>query len=226
MGGINRIIYFFHQQHLHHIVKKKAFVARSATINGTEFEGNNAVKENSVVVDSYLGRGTYINTESFISNTKIGRFSCISDHVCVVLGQHPIEKFVSVHPSFYYDTTLQIGYTFHKGTPLFQYNKYPEGSNIFQVIIGNDVWVGSHVLIHGGIKIGDGAVIASGAVVTKDVEPYTVVGGVPARLIKHRFTESQSAKLLELKWWDKPFKEIVDNYQSYLDIEHFLESNE
>lgn len=71
-----------------------------------------------------------------------------------------------------------------------------------EVIIGNDVWIGAGVFIKGGIKIGDGAVIAAHAVVTKDVPPYAIVGGVPAKILKYRFTDDVIRKLLDLKWWD------------------------
>ncbi len=90
------------------------------------------------------------------------------------------------------------------------------------MIIGNDVWIGSHALIMGGIRIGDGAVIASGAVVTKDVEPYSVVGGVLAKLIKMRFTEEQRTSLLRIKWWNKSPIEIENSYRSFVDVNSFI----
>lgn len=70
--------------------------------------------------------------------------------------------------------------------------------------LGNDVWVGSHVLVNGGVHIGDGACVAAGAVVVKDVPSYAIVGGVPAKIIRYRFSEDVVTKLLELKWWDMP----------------------
>ena len=81
-----------------------------------------------------------------------------------------------------------------------------------ETIIGNDVWIGHGVLIKQGVKIGDGSIIGMGAVVTKDVEPYSIVGGVPAHLIKYRFEKSIIKHLLELKWWDceeKLLKEVA-----------------
>mgnify|MGYP000567995317 FL=1 len=76
------------------------------------------------------------------------------------------------------------------------------------IIIGNDVWIGYEALIMAGVSIGDGAVIGSRAVVTKDVPPYTIVGQVPARVIRKRFSEEVIAALLEMKWWDWPEDQI------------------
>lgn len=70
------------------------------------------------------------------------------------------------------------------------------------ITIGNDVWIGGRAIISRGVTIGDGAIIASGSIVTKDVEPYSIVGGVPAKVIRYRFTDQQIEKLEELQWWD------------------------
>lgn len=78
-------------------------------------------------------------------------------------------------------------------------------------VVGNDVWIGAEAVIMPGVKIGDGAVISTRAVVTKDVPPYTIVGGVPAKIIKPRFSEEEIVKLLEMKWWNWPEEKIIEN---------------
>lgn len=91
-------------------------------------------------------------------------------------------------------------------------------------VIGNDVWIGNNVCIKQGITIGDGAIIATGAVVTKNVLPYTIYGGVPAKLIKKRFTDEQIEELLKIKWWDWNIEKIklatinndFDNIDSFI----------
>ena len=79
------------------------------------------------------------------------------------------------------------------------------------MIIGNDVWIGDRATILSGVRIGDGAVIGAGSVVTKDVEPYSIVAGNPARPKRTRFDEETIKKLLEIKWWDWPVEKINDN---------------
>ncbi|SCJ53889.1 Streptogramin A acetyltransferase [uncultured Eubacterium sp.] len=79
------------------------------------------------------------------------------------------------------------------------------------IIIGNDVWIGYEAVIMAGVTIGDGAIVGTRAVVTKDVPPYTIVGGVPARPIKKRFSEETIEKLLELQWWDWPPEKLAEN---------------
>ena len=79
------------------------------------------------------------------------------------------------------------------------------------IIIGNDVWIGYEAIIMSGVKIGDGAIIATGAVVTKDVPPYTIVGGIPAKPIRRRFDEKTIEKLRKSHWWDWSKEKIKNN---------------
>ncbi|SCY09140.1 Acetyltransferase (isoleucine patch superfamily) [Lachnospiraceae bacterium XBB2008] len=94
------------------------------------------------------------------------------------------------------------------------------------IIIGNDVWIGGNAIILPGINIGDGAIVAAGAVVTKDVEPYSIVGGVPAKVIKYRFDSETITALLKIKWWDWPLDKIIDNIELFYDPKHFIKEIE
>lgn len=202
--------------------RQLAKISLQSIVISTFFEGRNSIAKGVYMFNCKLGYASYISNDSIFQNTKIGRFCCIADHVHVCLGNHPV-GFVTMHPSFYYDTTSQIGYTFHQGKPLFcNIYKYPANEKDFQIVIGNDVWIGSHALIMGGVTIGDGAVVAAGAVVTKNVEPYSIVAGVPARVIKKRFSSDLIKILMDLKWWERPFEEIESHYNEYLDINEFI----
>lgn len=90
------------------------------------------------------------------------------------------------------------------------------------VEIGNDVWIGANVIILPGVKIGNGAIIAAGAVVSKDVPAYSIVGGVPAKIIKYRFEKNEIESLERICWWDWPIKKIRDNLELFINIEEFI----
>ncbi len=131
---------------------------------------------------------------------KIGNFCSISWNVTVYLGgNHRIDR-IALYP---FDP--------HDG-------RWPEAAEIGEalttrgdVTIGNDVWIGSDSIILSGVTIGDGAVIGAGSVVTRDVEPYAMVAGNPAEVIRKRFSDEQIARLLEIKWWDWPEEKIRRN---------------
>lgn len=189
----------------------------------TFFEGNNKVARSSIVMFSCIGYGTYMGNNCNLVNTKIGRYCSIADHVKVCLGTHPID-YVSTFPSFYYDTTSQIGFTFHIGAPLYKkIYKFPEGESEYQITIGNDVWIGSHTILLGGITIGNGAIVAAGSVVVKDVPPYSIVGGNPAKVIKMRFSEDVIDALEKIEWWNFSPVKIKENYKKFLDVYGFIQ---
>ena len=91
-----------------------------------------------------------------------------------------------------------------------------------QCVIGNDVWIGWHAIITPGVSIGDGAIIAAGAVVTHDVPPYAIVGGIPAKVIRKRFSDDMIEKLLKIKWWDWSDEKIMENYAYFYQPEKFV----
>ena len=150
------------------------------------------------IVGSSMDRYSYCGHECQIVNCEIGSFCSISDHVFIGGAEHPLD-WVSTSPVFQN--------TKHSG-PAKRFAKFdlPKSK---KTVVGNDVWIGHGAIIKAGVKIGDGAAVAAGAVVTKDVPPYAVVGGVPAKVIKNRFTEEVIARLEEIQWWDFPDEEIA-----------------
>ena len=181
------------------------------------FEGQNNVWDNATF-SGYMGYGSYIGHSSIISG-KIGRFSSIAYDVKTIFGNHPTSKFVSTHPAFF-STAKQTGFTYVSEN-LFNETSYADDEG-HKIVIGNDVWIGAGALLLAGVRIGDGAIVAAGAVVTKDVEPYTIVGGVPAKVIKKRFTDEQIEFLTAFKWWEKDIDWIKENCEKFQDIETFI----
>jgi len=168
--------------------------------------------ENVQINHSTVGDFTYIQENSRLNATKIGKFTAIGPGVRAGMGNHPSQQFVTIHPMFYSDTKLL-------STSFADKTYFAESQDI---TIGNDVWIGAHVLIMDGIVIGDGAIVAAGAVVTKNVLPYSIVGGVPARLIKYRFDTAQIEYLLDFRWWDKDIPWMRKNWLLWHDIESFI----
>lgn len=190
-----------------------------AKTKGSRFEGKNSVGRNSSVLNSYLGHGSYVASGSFLRNTKVGRYCCIGKNVRVIDVTHPSRGFVSVHPLFFSENTV-VGDSYVGCQKFEEYLKLRDGSG-YSVKIGNDVWIGDGAMILGGHEIGDGAIIAAGAVVTKDVEPYTIVAGVPARPIRRRFSEEDIRFLQEFRWWEKDEGWLRRHAELFEDISKF-----
>lgn len=168
--------------------------------------------ENVMAHKCDIGDYTYIANSSTFLNTMLGKFCSIGPGVRCGLGTHPTHTFVSTHPVFF-STECQAQITFSDQS-YFQ--------ELLPIKIGNDVWIGSNAIIIDGVKIGDGAIIAAGAVVNRDVPPYAVVGGIPARIIKYRFSAENIEFLLKYQWWEKDEKWIRDNWKLWLNISDFI----
>lgn len=208
---------------LHQYLVKKRYdvvLKKNATAYSTEFEGKNLINANANVSNSFIGLGTYISGNSKLRNVKVGRFCSIGQNVETGFGIHPISR-VSTHPAFY-SLQEQAGFTF-SDKQLFDEHKYINENKRFYVEIGNDVWIGNDVKIIDGIKIGDGAIIALGAVVTQNVEPYSIVGGIPAKLIKYRFDSVTIQKLLALKIWEKEYNWYKENWNLFQNIQLIID---
>jgi acetyltransferase-like isoleucine patch superfamily enzyme len=168
------------------------------------FPSSNKIRKlsNNVVI----GEFSYIGDNCSMMNVTIGKFCSIASDVKIGLGKHPTNTFISTFPAFYAKNNSGCKLSFVKE------QLYEEFQHIE---IGNDVWIGTRVLILDGVKIGNGAIIGANAVVTKDIPAYAVVGGVPAKIIKYRFPQEQILKLENFKWWDKPIKWIIANANSF-----------
>lgn len=158
---------------------------------------------------SSVGDYSYVGTGSTVINTRIGNFCSIASDVILGTGSHPARSSVSSHPAFYLRRP-HLGWSFadHDGHDEFA-----------ATCVGHDVWIGARAIIRDGVTIGDGAIIGAGAVVVKDVEPYTICGGVPATVIRPRFSADDIAYLRSLEWWRKDDAWLKRHSASFADLE-------
>lgn len=146
---------------------------------------------------SSVGRVTFINTRSVLyPHVDMGRFCSVARNCEIGAAAHPV-SFLSTH-SFQYHASQFPHWPEYKDVKRTRFRAHQPTA------IGNDVWIGAQCIILSGVSIGDGAVIAANSVVSKNVAPFTIVGGVPARPIRTRFPEEQIAALLALQWWELP----------------------
>lgn len=152
-------------------------------------EDYSVVGRRNVIRNSRLGRGTYTGTNTIINYAQIGKYVSIGWNVSFGGANHPIES-ISLYSDYWFNRTFNTNFDM-------DYKKTLKGC-----IVGSDVWIASGVSILYGTKIGNGAVIGAGAVICQDVEPYSVVVGVPGRVIKKRFDDETINYLESIKWWD------------------------
>ncbi|MDG0817346.1 CatB-related O-acetyltransferase [Bdellovibrio svalbardensis] len=178
--------------------------------------GRHVIIENRCKVyrNVMIGDYTFINENTRIDpNTKsIGKFCSISHDVKIGMGPHPL-AFVSTSPVFYSKARGFVGA-----------DLYDEYADKGYTEIGNDVFIACNAVVLAGVKIGHGAVVTASSVVIKDVPPYAVVGGNPAKLIKFRFAEDEIVQLLKSKWWDMDLKTLLKSPEQMTSVRKFIDS--
>ena len=212
LSALYRISFFEIKKTKEEILTKSRFDSGSYYRNA-DFEGRNYLGKNTSFVNGKLGFGSYINKDGDFTDTCIGRYTSIGTGVSTVIGSHPLEKIAAMHPAFT-DPRPVFGFSYAK-EHIFEEKK---GS----IKIGNDVWIGNHVKIMDGVVIGDGAVVGAGAVVTKDLPPYSISTGVPAKVMRYRFDEETIKRLEKAKWWDKDEKWISTHGTDFADVNDLL----
>lgn len=158
-----------------------------------------------------LGDYSYISKNSSISHCSIGKFCSIGPNFCCGMGIHPTDG-ISTSPMFY-SMAKQNGLSLSKDNKIEEFK---------QTKIGNDVFIGANVTLLDGVTIGDGAVIGAGAVVTKDIPPYAIAVGIPARVTRYRFDRETIAKLQKIEWWNMG-RECLERIERFFwSIDEFL----
>ena len=176
-------------------IDNKSRISRKAKVYGR-------VQVTNATMDDY----SYIGRNSRLIHADVGKFCSIAGETKIGMGTHTLDK-ISTSPIF---TEAKNGtkHSWVKESAVNPFNR---------VKVGNDVWIGVRTMVMGGVTIGDGAVIGAGSIVTKDVPPYAVVVGVPAKVIRYRFTQEQIDTLLAHPWWQLPeeqLKERIELFQS------------
>jgi phosphonate metabolism protein (transferase hexapeptide repeat family) len=194
----------------------KPRIHQSAQLQGVECGPFSEVGQRVVLRDVKLGDFSYIERHSEAIYADIGKFCSIASNVRINALEHPMER-LTTHKLTYRPNE----YFFFQGVD----QEFRSRRQNKRVTIGNDVWIGHGAVIMPGIMIGHGAVIGANAVVTKDVEAFAVVTGVPARFLKWRFPEGVRESILALKWWDWPLERLAESVPDIqrLPIEAFLE---
>ena len=172
----------------------------------------NTINEQVNMWEVELGDFTFVSSNCRINKVKIGKFCSIGYGVQCGIGRHPSRHYVTTHPIFY-SMQRQAQITFSDRDYFEEFRKTE---------IGNDVWIGANAIILDGVKIGDGSIVGAGSVVTKDVLPYAIVGGVPARVIRYRFDESQIQFLLKFQWWNKDLHWLRRHFKQFHDIDNMI----
>ena len=177
----------------------------------------NVIQNPNIIVGDYTYYDDFENVENFEKNIKyhfdfigdkliIGKFCMIASNVTFIMnGANHLTDSI---------TSYLFAIFGHDWSNAMEGKSYPTKGD---TIVGNDVWIGYNSTIMPGIRIGDGVIIATNSTITKDVEPYTIVGGNPAKEIRKRFTEKETIKLLEIKWWNWTIEKITQNLKHLTD---------
>jgi phosphonate metabolism protein (transferase hexapeptide repeat family) len=200
-------------------LSEKPYIHPTATVRDSVLGRYTEVRERTRFIESALGDYSYIVEDGSVWCAQIGKFSNIAAACRINAPNHPVERATLHHFTYrssnYWDDA-------DDDAAFFQWRR----DNM--VTIGHDTWLGHGVTILPGVTVGNGAVIGSGAVVTKDVAPYLIVAGVPARPIRERFETRISDRLQALSWWDWDHIRLRGALEDFrtLDVEAFLEKYE
>ncbi len=196
-----------------HPLSDQPYIHPTANALLSELGGWTSIGPESQLLEVKFGDYSYTSDSVLINYSDIGKFCSIASHASINPGNHPMNRVMQHHSTY---RRMVYGFAETDDESIFSWRR----SN--SVCIGHDVWIGHGAIILPNTTIGTGAVIGAGAVVTHDVEPYTVVGGVPAKPIKERFPAAIAQQLLKIAWWDWPREKLVECFADFDDLETFL----
>lgn len=185
--------------------------SRGRAIAKSKIDKTSKIEAGSHIVNTNFDRHSFCGYDCVITDCNVGSFTSIANNVVIGGGKHPME-WVSMSPVFYEGKdSVKTKFSEHKREP------------VKRTEIGHDVWIGEKALIKQGVIIGNGAVIGMGSIVTKDVEPYTVVAGSPAKVIRKRFDNHIIDRLEKIQWWKLDDKDLKEYAPYFTDPNKFIE---
>lgn len=203
-----------HQPGIHPKLSAQPSIHESSKIINSYAGEWTSIGPRNKIIESEIGDYTYTVDDVTINYSEVGKFTSIASHVTINPSMHPMERVTQHHMTY---RRMDYNLADSDDQSLFDWRR----AN--RVTIGHDVWIGHGAIVMKGVHVGNGAVIGSGAVVTKDVEPYSIVVGVPAKPIKTRFPKEIVDQLLQIAWWDWPREVLEERFADLYDLERFLE---
>ncbi len=188
----------------------------AANVSGSVIGRYTDIGPNWTLLASQLGDYSYLaGSDGVVIYAEIGRFCSIASHVFINPGNHPTDRVTQHHCTY---RRRRYGFAPTDDEAVFSWRRK------HRCRIDHDVWIGAGAQVMAGVTIGSGAVVAAGAVVTRDVAPYQVVAGVPARLVRMRFSPDIVAKLMRIAWWDWDRATLEQRFDHFSNLERFLEA--
>ena len=199
-----KLFYNYFSNLTYKVKSKKLLIGHLNEIRQAKFGGFNSLGDRVSLKYVTLGTYSYVSYDTEIRHTVIGKFCSIGPRCQIGLGIHPVNEFLSTHPLFYSDNPpISLRFV--------ERSRFQE---IKSIQIGNDVWIGAGAIILDGITIGDGAIVGAGAVVTKDIAPFSIVKGIPAKHSGYKFDVEKINGIRKDPWWDKDLEWIKKHIQS------------
>ena len=208
---IRKVYHFLVNQNLVRL-GSKGKIHKGVLLKGANIRGSVQISEGAIIKFAEISGYVTIGRHTTINGPNVQLLSKI--HTIVIGDFCSIARDVSMQE---YNHRMDRLSTYNFGKHLFGGRSVDDAVSKGPIIVGNDVWIGAKAIILSGVTIGDGAIVAAGSVVTKDVPPFSIVGGNPARVIRYRFSPEIIAQLQTLKWWSWPLEKIKQHPALFTD---------